>query len=102
MKQKLYFAFQNKMRELREETGQYPECVDNYDAFFPDEYHDVETKHYAVKTAKDICNRCPLILDCADYAITANENYGIWGSTTPAERAVIQDNLKRFKRRQRS
>jgi hypothetical protein len=102
MKQKLYFAFQTKMREIRENTGQDPECVSNYDAFFPDEYHDAETRQYAVKTAKDICNRCPLLLDCAEYAIDANEQHGIWGSTTPAERAAIQENLKRFRRRNKS
>ena len=102
MKQKIYLAFQNKIRKMREESGQIPECVDNHDAFFPDEFTDTETRHYAVKTAKEICNRCPLIADCANYAVQANEPFGIYGGTTPAERAVIVENIKRLKRRQRN
>lgn len=39
--------------------------------------------------AKLICDFCPVKALCAEYAITANEPYGIWGATTPAERKLI-------------
>jgi hypothetical protein len=39
--------------------------------------------------AKLICDFCPVKNLCAEYAVLANEPYGIWGSTTPAERKLI-------------
>lgn len=96
---KLYLEFQNKIRTLREETGQHPECADNYDVFYPEEFHDTETKRQAVAVAKAICNRCPLLSDCALYAIEAQEPFGIWGSQTPNERLALIQSIKRIKRR---
>lgn len=99
---KLYLEFQNKIRTLRDETGLAPECADNYDVFYPEEFHDNETKHQAVRVAKAICNRCPLLADCALYAIEAKEQFGIWGSQTPAERLAFIQNIKRIERRRGS
>jgi hypothetical protein len=39
--------------------------------------------------AKIICNFCPVRQLCADYAILAEEPFGVWGGTTPAERKAI-------------
>ena len=39
--------------------------------------------------AKLICDFCPVKNLCAEYAILAQEPFGIWGSTTPAERKLI-------------
>lgn len=38
-----------------------------------------------VLAAKDICNSCPIQLQCLEYG-QANEEYGIWGGLTPEER----------------
>ena len=40
-------------------------------------------------SAKRICALCPLKQQCAEYAILANEEFGIWGGTTPEERRAI-------------
>jgi hypothetical protein len=39
--------------------------------------------------AKLICDFCPVKVLCAEYAILANEPYGIWGATTAADRKLI-------------
>jgi WhiB family redox-sensing transcriptional regulator len=61
------------------------ECIDYPELFYP------EGADYVVRndtaSAKIICRDCPIALQCADYAITAREQYGIWGGLDPAERA---------------
>jgi hypothetical protein len=39
--------------------------------------------------AKIICSFCPVKQLCADYAILANEEFGVWGGLDPAERRAI-------------
>lgn len=39
--------------------------------------------------AKNACRMCPVMAQCAEYAITHREEYGIWGGTSPAERKAI-------------
>jgi WhiB family redox-sensing transcriptional regulator len=36
--------------------------------------------------AKAICRRCPVRLDCLDYALLAHIRDGVWGGQTPKER----------------
>lgn len=38
--------------------------------------------------ARAICRRCPLAAACLDYALQ-NEEYGVWGGTTPQERQSL-------------
>lgn len=40
--------------------------------------------------AKRICHNCPVLRQCRDYALAAREPYGIWGATTPRERAHLR------------
>jgi WhiB family redox-sensing transcriptional regulator len=98
---KIYIQFQHKIQKLHDETGNLPECADNHDAFFPEDFQDPETRRYAVITAKAICNRCPLLVDCAEYAIEAKESDGIWGSQTAAERQLFIQSIKRYERRKK-
>jgi hypothetical protein len=37
--------------------------------------------------AKRICRDCPVIAECREHAVRTPETYGIWGATTPRERA---------------
>ena len=41
----------------------------------------------ALDYAKQFCDRCPIVDDCRDYALTHDLD-GIWGGTTGAERRV--------------
>lgn len=55
--------------------------------FYPPDDKPVARDFYA--NAKSICNRCEVISDCLEYGI--NEVYGVWGGTTPSERARIRE-----------
>lgn len=39
--------------------------------------------------AAELCEGCPFLEDCRDYAVSANEEHGIWGGTTPEMRRRI-------------
>jgi hypothetical protein len=45
---------------------------------------------YELRAAKKICSECPVQLLCAQYAIVADEAYGIWGGLTPNQRDDIR------------
>ena len=42
------------------------------------------------ENAKKICRGCPVLQHCRDYAVAADEPYGIWGATTPQERRALR------------
>ena len=42
-----------------------------------------------IAAAKAICSSCPVASICLSYAID-NENYGVWGGYTPAERSKMR------------
>jgi WhiB family transcriptional regulator, redox-sensing transcriptional regulator len=48
--------------------------------------------------AKDICNRCPALDACRDYAVVRPWLYGIWGGTSLKQRQKIRQ--KRMGQRQ--
>ena len=39
--------------------------------------------------AKAVCEGCPVLTQCRQYALDAAEPYGIWGGMTPLERALL-------------
>ena len=41
------------------------------------------------RAAKAVCARCPVRVECADYAIRAREPYGVWGGLTEEDRERI-------------
>lgn len=40
----------------------------------------------ARRAALAICHACPYEIECLTYALTHNEDFGIWGGTTARER----------------
>lgn len=40
------------------------------------------------ETAEKLCAGCPLLEMCRDYAMEAQEPYGIWGGTRPKDRGI--------------
>lgn len=40
--------------------------------------------------AKQICWSCPVLEACRNYAVNADEQYGIWGALTPSERQQVR------------
>lgn len=49
----------------------------------------------AMSAAKRICHECPVIRTCRDYALRADESFGVWGGLTPQERAQRRYRLPR-------
>ncbi|WP_231983385.1 WhiB family transcriptional regulator [Mycobacterium sp. 852002-51961_SCH5331710] len=39
--------------------------------------------------AKRVCRSCPVQRDCLRYAVVSVEAWGVWGATTPRERALV-------------
>ncbi|MFI1702003.1 WhiB family transcriptional regulator [Streptomyces bobili] len=46
-----------------------------------------------VQQAKRICSGCPVTKECADYAITNGEYYGVWGGMSQKE---LREKRRRF------
>lgn len=58
--------------------------------FFDEEYETRVDERDKAREAKKICSQCPVQLLCLEYALDANERYGIWGGTTYKERKQIR------------
>lgn len=61
-------------------------CTKEPELFFPEDFSGIRKNEYT-ELAKQLCSQCPVADLCKNYAITAQENYGIWGGTTPNERS---------------
>lgn len=46
-------------------------------------------KAYRESVAKQVCEGCPVIQECLAHALRVPEDYGVWGGTTPEERAEL-------------
>jgi hypothetical protein len=59
------------------------------DSFYPE-------KGGRTKDAKATCKRCPVIAECREYALEADERDGIWGGMTPrARRRIVRERRMR-------
>jgi len=59
-------------------------CSTFPDAFFPEDLGTGETQ--GRRMARQLCQSCPLRLQCLEYALEAKEDFGIWGGLTSNER----------------
>ena len=48
--------------------------------------------------AKLVCRRCPVIDQCLQFALENNEDFGVWGGTSEAERRAYGRRQTRAKR----
>lgn len=53
--------------------------------FFLDQGHLTDAR-----LAKRICQRCPVVDECLEWALVNNERHGIWGNPGPRERRVLR------------
>ena len=74
------------MFAIRENDG--VECAQVPDIFFPDDW--AVSKGTDIALAKQICERCPVKMKCFEYAMTAEDEQGIWAGTTQHERRQIR------------
>lgn len=82
-----------KLLQESEKLG--PECQHFPDVFFPEDWGSGEIYRHenyfdAVRTAKTYCGRCPIRELCLEYAMSANEQYGVWGGMSAAERRAMR------------
>jgi WhiB family transcriptional regulator, redox-sensing transcriptional regulator len=59
----------------------------------PDLFFPVGTTGQAlvqIARAKEVCEECPVSLNCLDFALETNQDSGIWGGTSEEERRVIR------------
>jgi WhiB family redox-sensing transcriptional regulator len=77
---------------------EYASCRDtDPDLFFP-----VGTTGPAIEqiaNAKSVCDSCEAKDPCLDYALTTNQDSGIWGGTSEEERRQIRRRWAAAKRR---
>ena len=71
-----------------------PSCANvDPELFFPQEYEALNGRvNHVYKNypqAKEICNKCPLVVDCLAYALK-NGEIGIWGGTTEEQRKNLR------------
>lgn len=46
-----------------------------------------------VAEARSVCGPCPVRSDCLEYALIADERWGVWGGLTAPERERIRRRL---------
>lgn len=71
-----------------------PACAEtDPELFFPQETESwdgrILNKYTNLAAAKQICDSCPLKIDCLEYALK-NVEVGIWGGTTEEQRGLIK------------
>jgi WhiB family redox-sensing transcriptional regulator len=52
-----------------------------------------------IHQAKAVCAQCPVKAQCLEFAITTNQEYGVWGGTSEEERRVLR---RQWRQRQRA
>ena len=70
------------------------EAIDNADVVPPCQetdpdlwFRDGDKQTYRI--ARTFCNRCPVRVQCLDYAVSNQEPGGMWGGKSPAERVKL-------------
>lgn len=62
-------------------------CMES-DKFYSDEL----SPSVGVDQAEELCYGCPLLKICYDYAVTANESWGIWGGVNFTKEELVDTN----------
>ena len=62
------------------------ECEQVPHVFYPEDIPGLIEKRQAVELAKTICERCPILETCRNYALENGEGYGIWAGLLASER----------------
>jgi WhiB family redox-sensing transcriptional regulator len=43
-----------------------------------------------IEHAREVCRQCPVQADCLDFALSTNQDSGIWGGTSEEERRILR------------
>lgn len=61
-------------------------CTNDPDLFFPP----VGAGSHEIRAAREACSGCPIVAQCAEYAIMNEPYHGIWGGLSVKERLAIR------------
>lgn len=66
-------------------------CRGNHAHLFfpPSTFERKEERERREMRAKAICNVCPVLVECREYALAIREPFGIWGGLTEADRREL-------------
>ncbi|AXR73181.1 MULTISPECIES: WhiB family transcriptional regulator [Auritidibacter] len=51
-----------------------------------------------IEEAKAICNQCPVMEQCLQWAISTGQDYGVWGGMSEDERRALKRRKARARR----
>ena len=52
-----------------------------------------------IEEAKQVCRRCPVMESCLEWALTSNQDSGVWGGMSEDERRVARRRRSRLRPR---
>jgi WhiB family redox-sensing transcriptional regulator len=67
----------------------------------PELFFPVATRGPALRQlerAKRVCARCPVRIQCLDYALETGQDFGVWGGMSEEERRLMRRRLLRRRR----
>jgi WhiB family redox-sensing transcriptional regulator len=70
-----------------DEAKSIPPCMQTDPEIF---FSGIDDQPSLWQQAVKFCQTCPVIQQCATYAIVANEQHGVWGGLTPMKRQAIR------------
>ena len=66
------------------------ECEQLPDVFFPEDGVNIAEVRQMNQLAKEVCDRCPIKVQCGEYGVLNQEPFGIWGGLTLADRERLR------------
>ena len=95
---------QNLAIEPRSSLGERWRCLAacrhvEVDLFFP--VGSAGESSYEIAQAKQICFTCPVIDPCLEFALSTNQECGVWGGTTEEERRSLRRSWLKIRRETR-
>lgn len=89
-------AHQRLLEAIDQAPDRIPCAETDPELFFPDDEKEngmKDTSTARVRMARELCETCPVMAQCKNYAVMYFEMEGIWGGTTPKDRAKIRSRL---------
>ena len=78
-------SYRQLMQAIQDNDG--VECAQVPDIFYTEDWSAFKTSD--ILLAKQICGRCPVKMECLEYALP-NEDHGIWAGLQPHERRQLK------------
>lgn len=82
-----------ELQRAIDESPEIPPCTNFPDLFYGDRG---ESGFNDIRAAKKLCGTCPIQLQCAQYAIEANEEFGVWGGLSTLDRKNLRKRYGSF------